>query len=37
MHCNGFGDTIGPPDGDCFPAGETQLPTMAFEVVPGHL
>jgi hypothetical protein len=33
MHCDGFGDATG-PGGNCFPAGETQLPTMAFTVTP---
>ena len=33
MHCDGFGDDTG-PGGNCFPAGETQLPTMTFEVTP---
>jgi hypothetical protein len=32
MHCDGFGAA---PD-NCFSAGETQLPTMAFTVTPGH-
>lgn len=34
-HCDGFGADTG-PGGNCFPAGETQLPTMTFEVRPGH-
>jgi hypothetical protein len=36
MHCDGFGDAIG-PQGNCFPAGETRLPTIEFEVTPVHL
>ena len=32
LHCDGFGAA---PD-NCFSAGETQLPTMAFTVTPGH-
>lgn len=35
LHCDGFGADTG-PGGNCFPAGETQLPTMTFEVRPGH-
>ena len=35
MHCDGFSDDTG-PGGNCFPAGETQLPTMAFDVTPGR-
>ncbi len=35
VHCDGFGADTG-PGGNCFPAGETQLPTMTFEVRPGH-
>jgi hypothetical protein len=35
MHCDGFGDDTG-PGGNCFPAGETKLPAMAFEVAPSH-
>jgi hypothetical protein len=35
LHCDGFGDDTG-PNGNCFPAGPTQLPTMTFEVTPSH-
>lgn len=35
LHCDGLGADTG-PGGNCFPAGETQLPTMTFEVTPGH-
>jgi hypothetical protein len=34
-HCDGFGNATG-PQGNCFPAGETQLPTIQFRVTPGH-
>jgi hypothetical protein len=35
LHCDGLGADTG-PGGNCFPAGETPLPTMTFEVRPGH-
>ena len=35
MHCDGFGDDTR-PGGNCFRAGETQLPTLPFEVTPGR-
>jgi hypothetical protein len=35
MHCDGFGD-VTEPGANCFPAGETQLPSLTFTVTPGH-
>ncbi len=36
MHCDGFGTDTTPVSGNCFPAGETLLLQLPFEVVPGH-
>jgi hypothetical protein len=36
MDCDGLGDDTGAFPSNCFPGGDTQLPTMAFSVVPGH-
>jgi hypothetical protein len=36
MHCDGLGTDTTPVSGNCFPAGETLLLQLPFEVVPGH-
>jgi hypothetical protein len=36
MHCDGFGADTTPGSGNCFPAGETLLLQLPFEVTPGH-